>query len=86
VVADPRARAARRRRSSQAARDVPGDRSPAKSDPRFVTAIVVATGLGVVLFAPFLRAAAGMRKDEWDRYEAALPAILAELLRAPPLA
>jgi AcrR family transcriptional regulator len=62
------------------------ERAPASAlrgvDPRFVTAIVVATGLGFVLFAPFLRAAASMRKDEWDRYEAALPAILAELLRA----
>ena len=51
-------------------------------DPRLVTAMLVAMGLGMLLFAPFLRAAVGLREDEWDRYQAVLPGIFTELLRA----
>lgn len=62
------------------------ERAPASTlrglDPRIVTAVVVATGLGLLLFAPFLRAAVGLGRDEWKRYEAALPAVLGELLRS----
>lgn len=61
------------------------ERVPARArrglDPRLVTATLVATGLGLLLFAPFLRVALGLSQDEWDRYEAALPGLFAEILR-----
>lgn len=56
-------------------------------DPRLLTALVVAAGLGLLAFGPFVRAAVGLSDAAWRRYEDALPELLAAtLVGGPPAA
>lgn len=57
-----------------------GEEAPKASMASMLTALLVATGLGLVVFEPYLRAATGLDARRWKDLEALVPQGLATLL------